>query len=381
MLENPIYQETFCIKEARIRATKDFPLPRPFHDATMGPFETFSLTVLSLKDKDGIESEIPINGSISFYLETIILPILLKANETSYQSLIDKLYWNIRNEGFRGGASVALGQLDMLLYILAAKKANKPLHRYLGSKRDWAYVYASGGGTNLTEKELIEEMTSFVEQGYKVLKMKVGQGKNMKADAARIQMVRKHIGPDIQLSIDSNQVWTSAEAIEFSKMIEESNLVWFEEPVHSASLEELKQVCEHSKIPIAVGESERSGKITPSLIETGIKHLQVIPGYLSTMQEWLTAATLASKHNIMLSSGGFSQVNCQWIATANETAYTEFLIPVVGALDHFFEMKPAIADGRFLLSQEPGVSIKINWDLIQKKDLIKTDKFYSCKTI
>src|SRR5919199_802976 len=90
----------------------------------------------------------------------------------------------MRNEkpGGHGERSVAVGVVDMALFDLAAKVAGQPLYRYLserygdGEPDDSVFVYAAGGyyapGKGL--RELQDEMRGFLDQGYRVVKMKIG---------------------------------------------------------------------------------------------------------------------------------------------------------------------------------------------------------------
>ena len=94
--------------------------------------------------------------------------------------------WDLmmRNEkpGGHGERSVAVGVVDMALFDLAAKLAGQPLYRYLsdrygdGPPDDSVFVYAAGGyyapGKGL--RELQDEMRGFLDQGYRVVKMKIG---------------------------------------------------------------------------------------------------------------------------------------------------------------------------------------------------------------
>ena len=90
----------------------------------------------------------------------------------------------MRNEkpGGHGERSVAVGVVDMALFDLASKIAGQPLYRYLsdrhgdGQPDDSVFVYAAGGyyapGKGL--RELQDEMRGFLDQGYRVVKMKIG---------------------------------------------------------------------------------------------------------------------------------------------------------------------------------------------------------------
>lgn len=369
-----LQDDTFHIIEARFRAMKPFALPRPFQDSTMGPFETFGIATIWLRDADGFEGEAPISNAA--VLESILLPRLLRESPAVYSELYFDMYWAIRNAGFRGPAASALGAVDLAMHDLAARRMGQPLHRFLGATRDWAAVYGSGGGTNLTEHELVEEMTGFVERGFTMLKMKVARnfGRQMNEDVARVKAVRTAIGPDVRLAVDANQAWDHAEALQFAKQIADEKIAWFEEPVHSADLLEIRKVCKSSPVPVAFGESEMSGKVFPVLAAAGVEHLQPSAFQMAGVHEWMTTLDVALKESLEFSSGGFSQLACQFVATAPEKAHTELLVPITGELDPFLERRPELKNGRYHLSREPGSSMRVAWDRLAKEDRIATDK-------
>src|SRR5690349_279295 len=119
-----------------------------------------------------------------------IVPRLLAANP---QDLLDEdggldptRAWDIvmTNEqpGGHGERSVAVGVVDMALFDLAAKLAGQPLYRWLadrygdGDPEEDVFVYAAGGYYALgkTLRDLQDEMRGFLDQGYAVVKMKIG---------------------------------------------------------------------------------------------------------------------------------------------------------------------------------------------------------------
>ena len=371
-----INTEIIDIASAKITITKPTRLPIPFYDATMGPFDSINLSILTISDTDGNTEDIIVNGSALPYLENILLPTLLKTPSCTYDKLIKTLFWSIRNEGFRGNASVGLGQLDMLLHSLVAKRKDLTLRAYFGSDINAVTVYASGGSAMLSKEDLVKEMRGWVDEGYTILKMKVGRGgaAGIDKDIERIKAVRKAVGDDIAISVDFNQSLELNEALEVFKKCEDLNLAWIEEPLLAADLEGIASLCSQTSIPVSYGESERSGKVIPSLLSTGIDHLQVISGYLTTMGEWLDSARAAQRLNRKVSSGGFSQLACHWCAVAGNGAFTEYLIPILDAYNPFFSVKPHVENGKFILTDLPGIGVEINWDYINKNGFIQTQK-------
>jgi L-alanine-DL-glutamate epimerase-like enolase superfamily enzyme len=202
-----IDNEVFRILKARIRALEPSRAVTPFQDATMGPFQTFGIAILTLEDEDGTIGEAPVFSSYNNILESFILPILLHNQNLPYSELYPQLYWSIRNEGFRGQASALLGQIDLALYDLAARRHKVPLHKYLNAERNCARFYGSGGGTNYSLKELETELSVFLEAGADCYKMKVGKdfGAKMKEDVERVKFVRQLMGKDIKLAVDANK--------------------------------------------------------------------------------------------------------------------------------------------------------------------------------
>ncbi len=371
-----ISTEIIDIASAKITITKPSKLPVPFYDATMGPFDSINLNILTITDTDGNTEDIVVNGSALPYLENILLPTLLKTPACTHAELIKILFWSVRNEGFRGNASVALGQLDMLLHSLVAKRKDLTLRAYFGSDASAVTVYASGGSAMLSKEDLVKEMRGYVDEGYTILKMKIGRGgfAGIDNDIDRIKAVRKAVGDGIAISVDANQGLELNEAIEAFKKCEDLNLAWFEEPLLAADLESIAKLCSQTSIPVSYGESERSGKVVPSLLATGIDHLQTISGYLTTMGEWLEAAKSAQKLNRKFSSGGFSQLACHWCAIAGNGAFTEYLIPILDFYNPYYSVKPHVENGKFILTDLPGIGVEIDWNYINKNALVQSQK-------
>ena len=145
----------------------------------------------------------------------------------------------MRNEkpGGHGERSVAVGVVDMALFDLAAKIAGQPLYRYLsdrygdGQPDDSVFVYAAGGyyapGKGL--RELQDEMRGFLDQGYRVVKMKIG-GADLAEDLRRIEAVLEVLDGDAsRLAVDVNGRFDLDTALEYGKAIEHYGLFWYEE--------------------------------------------------------------------------------------------------------------------------------------------------------
>src|SRR3954466_8168946 len=103
----------------------------------------------------------------------------------------------MKNEkpGGHGERSVAVGTIDMAVWDAVAKIAGKPLFRLLAERHGReanprVFVYAAGGyyypGKGI--EALREEMRSYLDRGYNVVKMKIG-GASIDDDRGRIEAV------------------------------------------------------------------------------------------------------------------------------------------------------------------------------------------------
>jgi L-alanine-DL-glutamate epimerase-like enolase superfamily enzyme len=142
----------------------------------------------------------------------------------------------MKNEkpGGHGERSVAVGTIDMAVWDAVAKIAGKPLFRLLAERHrrkaePRVFVYAAGGyyypGKGI--EQLRAEMRSYLDRGYNVVKMKIGNG--VAEDRPRIEGVLKELDGKAQLAVDANGRLTLEQAIAYAKMLREYPLFWYEE--------------------------------------------------------------------------------------------------------------------------------------------------------
>jgi L-alanine-DL-glutamate epimerase-like enolase superfamily enzyme len=160
----------------------------------------------------------------------------------------------VRNDGSRGIASMAISALDVALWDLKAKVLGSSLLDLFGASHASVAAYGSGGFTTYSHQQLATQLSGWVAEGLKSVKMKVGAEPD--ADMARVQSARDAIGPSTNLFVDANGAYSVRQAIAFADRFKECNVIWFEEPVSSDDLDSLHQVRDRAPdaIEIAAGE-------------------------------------------------------------------------------------------------------------------------------
>jgi L-alanine-DL-glutamate epimerase-like enolase superfamily enzyme len=162
----------------------------------------------------------------------------------------------VRNVGRPGIASHAISAVDIALWDLKARVAKQPLFRLLNTRREAVPIYGSGGFTSYSEKDLVEQLAGWVEQGIPRVKMKIGKdwGTKPQEDLARITAVRQAIGSEAELFVDANGAYSPKQAIQMAHRFAEQNVTYFEEPVPYDHLDELAFIRQHVPMAVASGE-------------------------------------------------------------------------------------------------------------------------------
>jgi len=178
--------------------------------------------------------------------------------------------------GGHGERSVAVGTIDMAVWDAVAKIEGKPLFQLLAQRYGTAaanprvFVYAAGGyyypGKGLDK--LRQEMESYLDRGYSVVKMKIG-GASIAEDCERIESVLNILGPGQQLAVDANGRFDLNTAIDYGRALSQYPLFWYEEAGDPLDYELQAKLGEVYKGPMATGENLFSMQDARNLIRHG----------------------------------------------------------------------------------------------------------------
>ncbi len=311
-----------------------------------------------------------------------ILPLILTGETKTYKEWYDYIYWKMRNFGFQSGQIVDLGQLDLIMLEIMSRRADKPLHRYLGATKDWAAAYKGGGSLLSDDEDLVGDMVRYVEEGYRTVKLKVGSdwGENMERDVRRVEKVRKAVGNDVEIAVDGNQVWNVEQAVMFADMVRPYNIAWYEEPVHSHDMNAIKEVKERTGMVISYGESMRNYYAFETYAEKGVGHLMPLVGRMSKMSDLMKIRQLSKDKGLRFSSGGTVWINAAFGALYDENELLENHEPMTEPIGDCLKVKPEEKNGRLYLPDIVGCPIRIDIRKLEKEGTLESMKcFYTEK--
>ena len=178
--------------------------------------------------------------------------------------------------GGHGERSSCVGALDMAVWDIHAKLAERPLwnilsERYNAGNYDEKVLVYPGGGYYTPGKgleKLQAEMSGYQEQGYKICKMKVG-AVPLPEDMKRIEAAIEILGAGANLAVDVNGRFDLKQAIEFGKAILPLGLAWYEEPGDPLDYHLNAELIRNYDGAIATGENLFSHQDMTNLLRFG----------------------------------------------------------------------------------------------------------------
>jgi L-alanine-DL-glutamate epimerase-like enolase superfamily enzyme len=137
---------------------------------------------------------------------------------------------------------------------LKARLLDLPLVTLLGEVRESVPIYGSGGFTSYSDEQHERQFCGWVEKGISRVKMNVGR--EPANDPRRVEKARAAIGPNTELFVDANGAYSRKQALNLAEKFADLDVSWFEEPVSSDDLEDLRLLRDRGPagMDIAAGE-------------------------------------------------------------------------------------------------------------------------------
>ncbi len=275
--------------------------------------------------------------------------------------------------GRRGVTVSAISGIDMALWDLVGKHLDAPVWRLLGGRKATHMpAYASGGWADADR--IGEQLLGYIERGgFKSVKMRVGviDGDPIHS-ARRVHAARKALGPDIGLACDAHGTYNVAEAKRFCRLVEEDNLMWFEEPVTADDKRGMAEVRAATGIPIAAGESEFNRFDFRDLAELRAADIfQPDLAICGGITEAMRIGAIAAAWNLRLAphlwTGALAFAAGMHVAAASPGGWIlEYSLGANPLLHELAQEKFSVKDGMVEIPERPGLGITINQDFVDR---------------
>jgi L-fuconate dehydratase len=219
------------------------------------------------------------------------------------------------------------------------------------------------GWLGYSDEKLVRLSLEAVADGFTQIKLKVGADGD--ADARRVALARKAVGPDIRIAVDANQRWSVPQAIAAIEALAPWDPYWVEEPTSPdevLGLETIRRAV--APVKIAAGEHVANRVVFKQLLQAGaLDFLQIDACRVAGVNENVAILLLAAKFGVPVCPHAGGVGLCELVQhlamfdyIAVSTTMTDRVIEYVDHLhDHFVD--PArIASGHYLAPTAPGFS-------------------------
>ena len=254
---------------------------------------------------------------ISGCLETMrdfLIPALNKAGEVSALTVAEMLKPFL-------GAQMAKAALETAVLDAELKTADISLATYLGANKTKVPCGVSVGIAPSMEA-LVDEVTSYVEAGYKRIKLKIEPGWD-------IQPVRKirELFPDKPLQVDANQAYSRNDS-KHLKQLDEFNLLLIEQPLDEHDILGHAQLAKIMTTPVCLDESIISLHSAQDALELeATSVINIKPGRVGGYLESVKIHNYCLERSIPVWCGGMLETGIGRAANLALAALPGFTLP------------------------------------------------------
>jgi L-alanine-DL-glutamate epimerase-like enolase superfamily enzyme len=277
----------------------------------------------------------------------------------------------------------ALSGFDTAVWDLLAKREKKSVCELFGAETRPIAAYGSSMRRDITPKDEAERLVRLRDKdGYRAFKIRVGKVNGHDQDQwpgrteELVPTVRKALGEEATLLVDANSCYTPKKAIEVGKMLEDNNVVHFEEPCPYWELEWTAEVAAAlKKIDVAGGEQDNDLAQWRRMIKmNAVDIVQPDILYVGGLTRALRVAAMAqhARKLCVPHSANLAMVTVfslhMLAAIPNAGPYVEFAIEPWDWQFGIFEPGLQVQDGLVKFGQGPGWGVTVNPKWLEKAD-------------
>jgi D-galactarolactone cycloisomerase len=319
-------------------------------------------------------------GAVAHHVNTTLRQLVVGLDAADVVGVWARIYrFQLGSHGLGAATAIAMSGLDMALWDVRGKVTGWPLYRLLGGAARAVPAYA--GGVSLGYQEpaaLVEEARAVVAQGYRALKLRVGD--TPERDLARVAAVRRALGDDVVILTDANTGYTLADARRAMPGLEAHGVGWLEEPFPPHDHRAYAQAATFARVPLAAGENHYTRFEFHRLVEDrAVTILQPDLSKTGGVTEALRIAALASAWKLPIhphsSMTGLNMAaTIHLLAAIDNAGYFEGDV----SRDNFFRdrlVHPAPytldAEGCVRPLEKPGLGLEVDEEFLRRHPVIE----------
>ena len=311
--------------------------------------------------------------AVAKLIDTTLRQLVLGMDAHDIAGVWQRMYrFQLASHGMGAGACLAMSGIDMALWDIRGKALGLPLYRLLGGSRRPIPAYAGGVSLGYQPPQaLIEEAKKSIDQGYRALKLRVGDAPAR--DIERMRAVRQAF-PGVAILTDANIGYAPEDVRVVMPAMDELGIGWLEEPFPAHDHRSYREAKSWGRTPLAAGENHYTRFEFNRVIEDGaITILQPDLSKTGGITEALRIAALASAWKLPIhphsSMTGLNHAaTIHFLAAIDNGGYFEGDVSKSNRFrDELVENPGHIdRDGNVFPLDKPGLGLEVNEDFLLK---------------
>jgi galactonate dehydratase len=350
-------------------------------------------------------------STVAHFINEFAGPAILGKDPLDRESISKTLttYVGYNSSGVETRARSAI---DIALWDIAGKIANKPIYRLIGgdSPRPLRiyntcagkeYMRKSNQGSKSwgldNESNTYEDLRAFMIDAGSLAKELLSEGvtamkiwpfdlfseKNwgseisaadLKSGLAPIEKIRAAVGSRMDIMVELHALWSPKAAKEIMTALKEYEIYWVEDPIYPDNLDELESLRGDGMPPIAHGETIASRKRVETLVKRNLIDVLTLDlSWCGGLTEGLHFAELARANGVKIAphdcTGPVGLTIGAHLSTADENALIQETVRAAYRTwyPHLVDGLPEINGGTLALSESAGLGLRLREDF--RKDL------------